>query len=174
VPGVLTPKHHLLLTIYHINVSGNKANHVPLGYAVLPLATSSKSRKGEDLSFIKFASTSPLSLSQASFALMPIEDLIDECTFGRHVRDGRYTLAVVKELSAGYLTAPPSLANKDVAKSFVVVSTRLWSSIYTQDKQLRSFFRMIRPTGYPSHSSFLCMRCDIRNGLAHTCVTGSS
>ncbi len=64
------------------------------------------------------------------------------------MRDGRYTLAVVKELSAGYLTAPPSLANKDVAKSFVVVSTRMWSSIYTQDKQLRSFFRMIRPTGY--------------------------
>ncbi|ELR23197.1 uncharacterized protein ACA1_067810 [Acanthamoeba castellanii str. Neff] len=117
VPGVLTPKHHLLLTIYHINVSGNKAGHVPLGYAVLPLATASKSRKGEDLSFIK------------------------------HVRDGRYTLAVVKELPAGYLTAPPSLANKDVAKSFVVVSTRMWSSIYTQDKQLRSFFRMIRPTG---------------------------
>jgi hypothetical protein len=64
------------------------------------------------------------------------------------VRDGRYTLAVVKELPAGYLTAPPSLANKDVAKSFVVVSMRMWSSIYTQDKQLRSFFRMIRPTGY--------------------------
>jgi hypothetical protein len=55
VPGVLTPKHHLLLTIYHINVSGNKAGHVPLGYAVLPLATASKSRKGEDLSFIKYA-----------------------------------------------------------------------------------------------------------------------
>ncbi len=55
MPGVLTPKHHLLLTIYHINVSGNKAGHVPLGYAVLPLATASKSRKGEDLSFIKYA-----------------------------------------------------------------------------------------------------------------------
>ncbi len=83
---------------------------------------------------------------QCSGALLAV--LADPIPLGRHVRDGRYTLAVVKELSAGYLTAPPSLANKDVAKSFVVVSTRMWSSIYTQDKQLRSFFRMIRPTGY--------------------------
>lgn len=37
---------------------------------------------------------------------------------------------------------------QDGVKSFVVVTTRLWSSIYTQDKQLRSFFRMIRPLGY--------------------------
>jgi len=62
LPGLLTPKHHLLLTVFHLNMSGSKVSHVPLGYAALPLASLSKT-----FNFVKCVL--PFCVLTCSFAL---------------------------------------------------------------------------------------------------------
>ena len=150
VAGVLTPKHHLDLTsdlsLHYRERQQGRPCAPGLRCAASGHSFQVPQGRRSQLYQVRSSIVAWTCAFQCSDALLAVR--ADPIPLGRHVRDGRYTLAVVKELSAGYLTAPPSLANKDVAKSFVVVSTRMWSSIYTQDKQLRSFFRMIRPTGY--------------------------